>query len=298
MELKSDSHFFIGDQHLRQGKPCQDYAVSECFSDFCVAVVSDGCSSGGHTDIGARLTSLAALEAIKKYFSTSESKLNENTPDEINNSQSIIACGAYQMLGLTLEDMLATCLYIYVGASEGFIHILGDGVIATKAREGQIKMMRFDWSENAPLYPIYREDCFRSFTEFHGGNPNALKLKSEEWLYVPKDGFINPRVREFSISEGIKGFTKIISVEKIKNENLEFIAIFSDGATQVENLDWKNAVLELLSFKTTAGSFAKRRGIAFTKQRKPIDDLSFAVIQIIEKTDKEIENVGDTNRII
>jgi hypothetical protein len=44
--------------------PCQDYALSGVTRHLAYAVVADGCSSGGKTDIGARVLALATAIAL------------------------------------------------------------------------------------------------------------------------------------------------------------------------------------------------------------------------------------------
>src|SRR3989344_1416575 len=112
MKLFSDHHFSIGEQHFRQGKPCQDYALSGEFENISFAIVSDGCSGGDNTDLGARLTALAAASAIKaQWTGTGQIFYNENTDLQIDNELSVVQRSTYRMLGLTQKDMLATCLY-------------------------------------------------------------------------------------------------------------------------------------------------------------------------------------------
>jgi serine/threonine protein phosphatase PrpC len=71
----------------------------------------------------------------------------------------------------------------------------------------------------------------------------------------------------------------------LEMEEIEFIALFSDGVTQVDGVDWEDAVVELLSYKGTAGEFVKRRMIRAIKDwqkigKGPTDDIACAVIGI------------------
>lgn len=291
MKISADHHFSIGEQHLRQGKPCQDYAISGEFENLAFAIVSDGCSGGQNTDVGARFTALSSRAAIRNSWALKHSGLDEKVVEEINIEQSIIQRGTYRMLGLTEEDMLATCLYACFSEEGGLAHILGDGVLAWKSSDGLISMRRFDWADNAPLYPIYREDNFRAFVRFHGGDITSQRLTAEEWAYSPEGGYKHVKTSEFSVADGIKGQTELFSAIRVKEQKIDFVAIFSDGITQIENMDWKSAVVEMLSFKSAAGAFAKRRAISFLKTaresgKKPMDDLAYAVIQI-SREDKE-----------
>ena len=281
MHLTTDHYFSIGEQHLRLGKPCQDYALSGNFEKMAYAIVSDGCSSGAHTDIGARFTALAAALAIKNQWAKTKQIFFGNAAGEIDIQQNIILHGTYHMLGLRPEDMLATSLWACASQEGVLFHALGDGVMAWKSKNGSIIMEKLEWALNAPLYPIYGEDNFQTFIEFHGGNANLHALTSEKWKYAPTSGYEPLGKNEFSIAEGIQGISKVFGKAKIDAEEIEFIAIFSDGVAQIENMDWKEVVLELLSFKNTAGSFVKRRTISFLKKDgKAIDDLACAVIRI------------------
>jgi hypothetical protein len=58
--MKADSYFEIGSTH----QVCQDYALAYASDDFAYAIMSDGCTSSLNTDIGARLVSVIARDAI------------------------------------------------------------------------------------------------------------------------------------------------------------------------------------------------------------------------------------------
>ena len=292
MNSYSDHHFSIGEQHLKQGKPCQDHALSGSFENISFAIVSDGCSGGKHTDVGARFTTFSTALAIRNQWSTTGKICEENFPQEIDVKLNIIQRGTYHMLGLTREDMLATCLYACLAPDGGFIHVLGDGVIAWKSESGAVYMRRFDWAKNTPLYPIYGENNYIDFIKCHGGDLSAPALTSSSWMHTPENGYICTDHNTFTIAEGIKGFTELFSARRIKERGVRFLAVFSDGATQVNGKDWKDTVVELLAFKGVAGDFVKRRTISFLKggaasAYKPVDDLSCAVIHIGSSDEKE-----------
>lgn len=280
MKFTADHHFSIGDQHLRQGKPCQDYALSGASGNTAYVVVSDGCSSGGNTDVGARLTAIFAAKAIK------------------DRAEIKYPIGPYQELGLESKDMLATCIYASASPDGVNLRVLGDGVIAWKSKTGFITMQKFEWAKNAPLYPAYAEDNFLAFINFHGGDISAEALATEEWQYSIANGYEFTVRRNYSIEKGISGISEYFGAEKIKSEEIEFIAIFSDGALQIENMDWKDTVTELLAFKNIAGSFVKRRTISFLKKgAKAVDDLACAVIRI-EDSGKEEKQCPDASKTI
>lgn len=282
-KLFTDNYFHIGNQHLMTGKPCQDYAISDVCQNMAFAIISDGCSTGGHTDVGSRIVALSTAAAIRERWSINGNLLDESTPNEISFCQKALLPETGQKLGLSSCDMLATCIYACLSPDGGFVHALGDGVIALKDRNKHIFMSRFEWANNTPYYPAYNDDSLDNFINVHGGNLDELQLSEEIWQW-DDNSFIEKDRKHYSLSNGMNGIILKIS-KKSMAEALEFIAIFSDGITQIENLDWKDAVVRFMNFKNTKGEFVKRRMIRGIKDSQkdgkgPQDDIACAVIRI------------------
>jgi Protein phosphatase 2C len=266
MKIHADCAFHIGSQHLRNGLPCQDYAIAGDLPDRAYAVVSDGCSSGGRTDVGARLISLAATKIMR------DKNLNINH----------FICGidsTINFLDINQNDMLATLLSMRVTTSDVFIKVQGDGVVVLLEPTGSLCMFRLDWSKNMPCYPIYEEDNFAGFIEAQGG-PDVKAFHIETY----EGGFFS--TKSISVKDGIHGYSFTITGRPLKA-----VAIFSDGVTQIDGIPWQNAVSQLMSFKSTEGNFVKRRMNRFLKDaekvgRGPIDDIAMAAI-VIEDSNGE-----------
>ncbi|MFY9457834.1 MAG: protein phosphatase 2C domain-containing protein [Candidatus Spechtbacterales bacterium] len=282
--FETDSYFHIGHQHLNSGKPCQDYATSATYNDAAFAIVSDGCSSGGKTDVGARILALATASAICEHWTTVRTVREDTVPLEISIRQRLTMAGTRKTLGLSRQDMLATCLYQYLTPCGGFVHLQGDGVFAYKKRSGHIYMCRYEWADNKPLYLAYAEDYFAGFIKDHGGDVNAARLAKQYWEYTPDGKFSQLPSEEVTLGEAIHGITIRLSADELRD--VSFSAVFSDGVTQIDSLDWKEAVVELLAFKTIEGEFAKRRMIRAIKDAQkngkgPADDIAYAVVRVI-----------------
>lgn len=261
MRFHADSYFTIGAAHATAGRPCQDYAdVHNGVA--CRVVVSDGCSTGGRTDIGSRIVALSALRRIPL-----SAAFDQVRPDLLSTKYH---------LGLNQEDLLATCLIVTATTQQGWFDVSGDGVTALRYLDGTISMTRFEWANNMPYYPAYYYDEAQGaeFIRRHGGFESAC-FTAETFN---EDG--STTTRSFTATQG----------ERLRSEfnlqEIEFAAVFSDGVTQIDGIDWKDAVRELLNFKNTAGEFGKRRMIRYLKDIKaagskgPVDDISFAVIHI------------------
>jgi hypothetical protein len=276
MTLTTDSHFVIGHMHLTAGKPCQDYAIAKVQgAGTANCVLSDGCSTGGMTDVGARVVALSMANALQYSW--------RGQPPELRDKAMLEAKIA---LDLSSNDLLATSLCIQLHPElGGWIYMEGDGVIAFKNREGLINMTRYEWANNMPYYPIYRQNL-DTFLEAHGTDPEGKRMTVEKWK-VKACGYCKTWEEtdkfELPLKAGLSGI--LIPIVPTELPYLDLIAIFSDGICQIEGMDWKDAVKELLAFKSTGGEFVKRRMNAFVKNalklgHKPQDDLSCAVIKV------------------
>ena len=104
--------------------------------------------------------------------------------------------------------------------------------------------------------------------------------------------FFESGIKHYTLSKGIRG--AIINIPKdLLLKELEFIAVFSDGVTQIDQVDWKDAVAMFMSFKNTTGEFAKRRMIrgitdAQKNNKGPIDDISYAVVRVEQIMAEEV----------
>ena len=282
MQFFTDDHFSIGAAHLGAGLPCQDYALSGVKDTMAYAIVSDGCSTGGRTDVGARIIAHTAEVSIRDHWRRCSDPLRENSRLHIGMQQEVLLQQARLNLGLVQNDLLATCAYAYFSHRGGFVNVRGDAVVVVARRDGVMSFTKYSWANNMPLYPAYFADDYASFARAHGG-AGALAFEEDVWVYRPDEGWQTRGITKYSVGHGIKGCSTVFPIG-FQTETA-FVALMSDGATQVDGIDWKEAALSLMSFKGVEGSFAKRRMNGFIKnaQKKgkgPFDDIAYAVIRI------------------
>lgn len=295
----TDHYFQIGSAHYSNGKPCQDYSRSGSNELIACAIVSDGCSTGGHTDVGSRILTLSTFQAIRDHAKASRGALDTAVVSITSRQQQIISTSKI-VLGLEPKDMYATCVYAYLTLNGGFIHVQGDGVVALKYRNGNIKMFRYDWAKNAPFYPSYDDADAKMYINnphLHEGDERTALLTGIETFRNFGGAYSAEQIRILPFSEGRNGAVINLSIAELTE--LEYCAVFTDGITQIgklpraeEFIDWKDAVVEFLGFKSLAGEFVKRRMIRGLKDleklgKGPIDDISCAVVRI-DNTEEEI----------
>jgi hypothetical protein len=260
--------------------------MSGNFEGGAFAIVSDGCSTGGRTDVGARVVSLATAQAITSTDAIVVPFGGRPDAEFISAHRQVFMGSVQGDLGLPIHDMLATCLFVVATKDRGCtISIAGDGVLATRNSDGAIAMTRFEWQNNMPLYPAYAQDGYAAFVRAHGDNLDAPALTAETWVVDREGEKFNASSSAYSLGKAIRGIS--LSFDPGIVGDLRSIAVFSDGVTQVDGMSWQDAVLELLSFKSEHGDFAKRRMNRFLKDvgacgRGPLDDISYAAIQIFK----------------
>jgi hypothetical protein len=296
IQLNADSNFFIGDQHLRQGKPCQDYTLTERVGKAILAIVCDGCSTGLKTDVGARMWALATFAAIRGMFQENPTTtIDANITRKIDDMRRVIVNESKKIFGLHFNDLLATCGYALFSKHSGIIHLVGDGVVVEKYRDGRTVLHRYDWNHNTPAYPMYADDFYVAFISAHGGNINETALKRETVTIVGSE--VKDRVvTEIPLGAGMIGTTMEYDQKAI--EELEFVCIASDGITQIRKvadsqfMNWQLAAMDLVDFKSTPGEFVKRRTRSLVQGLGKsghvlLDDLGCATVALMVEDDEK-----------
>lgn len=275
--LHADHHSVIGKAHLRKGTPCQDYALSGSFGDVHYAIVADGCSTGGQTDLGSRLVALATRQAI------GELALNL---DVLNNPNAAMRSIAAQqqtrlqtmipLLGIETNDLLATCCSVIVTPTTAFAVMQGDGVLAYHTTDGERIVVAPEWSGNMPFYPAYR---------INQETMNAF-LKESTGMQV---------TTTIGVAESVQPVAPHLGLDYLINlttfrDKLTSVSVLTDGVKQMLHaqsqhmLPTLEVVDALLNYPTArAGRFVARRQNAtlsdYAKQGyAPEDDLSGATI--------------------
>lgn len=180
------------------------------------------------------------------------------------------------MLGLDDSDMLATAVSAIVTAQGAEIRVEGDGLFALVFTGENPVYTVIRWDDNAPAYPWYAKDGFVSFLAHHGGDTSYACEQTSDNMW-------QAATKRIKTVDAMRGVT--ITVPSEHMARLRWIAVFSDGACQVDGFHWQEVVRDLLNFRSLTGEFAKRRMIRFVQERcktgkGPLDDLAYAVIRI------------------
>ena len=237
--MPTDAAFVIGTRHSAVAAPCQDYARS---GDGWVAV-ADGCSTGGHTDIGARVWVQSAKRVI-------ETDGVEVVREGAKFMARLLDEGREQMRAYPVVDGLAT---LGVGAlveSNFYAVLQGDGCVAVALCDGGIEYCEISAPLNAPLYPQYLLD------DDH----------VNQWKTMVNRAHTQVRTFRYD-TEGV-----LISLKdtELDGEKLFFsgmwntadayaMMVCSDGVFSVPGKTAFTVLSELFSVKDPSGAFMQRR---------------------------------------
>lgn len=270
----SSSGFVIGATH----KVCQDYARSGVTEDGLVyAIVCDGCSQTEDSDVGARLLARAA-----------ENRLGYQ--DDVKGAVWDALTSVYPDACLDATLLVATHT---PGASYIRVFAWGDGVIATRRRDGTgWHIWRIDYVKGAPAYQSYTLDPAR--LEAYAKMSNDGEFTLTGWL--APDGAESFVSTLYGVNDsGIVPVTFGLPVSVY-----DVVMVATDGAFSWQKLstetrrEWvqHDALLPFVQRMTDPGSgtenFAERFLHKFVADRakeniRPADDVGVGVIYIPEE---------------
>lgn len=272
--MNADCAFTIGSTHA----VCQDYAVAINKPDRSHAIVSDGCSSSPHTDIGARLVVRAATQLLSTATQIAVTSLHEEASRQ--------ALKWAREIGLPDQSVDATLLTAQVLNNKLLIGVSGDGVVVLESTRGVFDVYSFSFLNGFPLYPAYQLQVER--LQALQSNENAEK-----------------EIRHFQ-APGPNGPFELVSTSSSSNvtESMELdatelkqVAIISDGihsfykteigttSRHTVSMPLQHVLKDVIAFKGGHGTFVARRLKKLTKQGQLIgmhhsDDLAIGAIHL------------------
>ena len=166
--MNSDSYFEIGSTHL----VCQDYALSGSFKDMHYGIVSDGCSSAEHSEIGAQILCLVARYNIQLYYDLFFSVEDQVMQTLLGNSILKRADELRKLYPIVPNALEATLLIMVAKGDQACVFGWGDGYVLSRVDNNFIEgthqplsYKKISYPEtNAPFYlSATREDYINKF---------------------------------------------------------------------------------------------------------------------------------------
>ncbi|MBS1722433.1 MAG: hypothetical protein JSS66_05440 [Armatimonadetes bacterium] len=281
--MSADSHYAKGWTHL----VCQDYAAHGKFKTpqsgdepliTHWGLVCDGCSTSDDTDIGARLLSCAAkknllglraiLDCLEAEGGNYLGSVNTIWEEYVRQAAECAAVWSRDM-GLGSKSVDATLLACFADKKWSCTASYGDGMHVVKRRVGTDRVIEIEYvsfPRSYPPYPSYLLDETRmqKFNELDGNEKKVIRWSSEGEIEETEGG--NPS-----------------HLLCYPTDEVEFIAVSSDGVSSFDGLPCQDVAQALVQFKNYAGEFVKRRmhralEELYKAHHVPSDDVSLATV--------------------
>jgi hypothetical protein len=160
--MHADSYYEIGSSHVA----CEDYALSGTKDGLSWAIVSDGCSSSKHTDVGARILAHTAKDVLLRMYvlkRLTDKRFMEDGGIESEFYDMVLerALAARASLRLDYDVFDATLLTAFAVRHPGEpdpvwgAFAIGDGSVVVRHASG-FHDVRLSYQSNAPYYISYR----------------------------------------------------------------------------------------------------------------------------------------------
>jgi hypothetical protein len=261
----SDSIYLQGKHFSNPELSCQDYALDlEKEDESGIIVVSDGCSSTSHSDLGARILSHLAATEIKNNQPIGPHLI-------FKAHQSLLSLGFTKKEDI-FEALCTTLLIAEEKENEIAIHTWGDGTICAQY-EDYFHAINIEYLINAPYYLVY--DAFPEFKkEYQTSYPknkkliSALKFKVKDCdKFISSTSFcydylevLESNNLETSYDCDFSSFFPKNGLQKIllMSDGLRSFQSFIDGKYQ--EIIWERIMIQILNSweKNFYGSLTKR----------------------------------------
>ena len=264
--MHADAAVLTGTRHGAVAAPCQDYALAASLGpQHAIALVADGCSTGGHTDLGARAWVLAALAALQRRDGLVPAAVLQRM---------VLARAGRILQALAFEDAFATLGVLQAHGDEVRAAFWGDGALLARHRDGSLTLVNLQYGDNAPPYLNYRRNrrARAAWQAAHGGQTLRIDIVrcSPEGVVATEchEAPAGPEPWEWHAHAG--------------RDALEVVVLATDGVcSRAEG--FAATARQLLAIQASAGEFLRRRlgrqGRAWqAAASSPTDDLAAAGI--------------------
>ncbi|VTU42530.1 hypothetical protein H6P1_00214 (plasmid) [Variovorax sp. PBL-H6] len=265
--MHTDHAVLTGSSHTAAATACQDYCLAGSAEGVAWAVVADGCSSGGASDLGARVWALAARRVLIRAA-------GELLP-AYELQRRVLERAEPLLANLSTEDGFSTLGVLQSDGALVRCCLFGDGVVIARHRDGGLSVWSVEYSANAPFYLQYLRDP-------------ALETAYDEQY---RDQLRNCVRTRLDANGGVLGSDVCAQSSQapaweltldVKRQDLDAVFVCSDGlGTTKEGLEATAAAVAAV--KNSTGEFVRRRVAKLARDwlkagGMPTDDLAVAGI--------------------
>ena len=247
----SDNATITGTKHSKTAIGNQDYSLTGTVDDSSYLLISDGCSSGRHTDLGSRFITLSARELVcQAPFNPLLFKAE------------LLEILSTKKHMLTPDDWLATLGVAVIRGEYLQVAFMGDGHIIIKYTNGNIRLVSLEYTQNRPYYLAY--DMF-NYTIPDSDNHFVIHNRL-------LDSYGDIITEDTQLYAENKPYTDVFPLT-----DANFLAISTDGLG-TSSMGVEKMAMEVCAIKSATGCFMKRRmgWIMRDSTRNVMDDFTVA----------------------
>jgi hypothetical protein len=265
-----DTAFTIGQAHFDTAKPCQDYSLAVQGLGQSWVVISDGCSTGGRTDMGARMWCQAFMHGLPTLAPEGRYSLEGYRLMLLSEVAPLLA-------PFDVTDGYATVGIAGASAKGAHAALFGDGVIVIKKKNGNLVAIVVEFEKNTPRYLSYERDPLLL------AQWQSQVADSKVWVTTTeyaKGGEVLSEFREASPAETFTGFWR----DWEDCSDFSYLMVMTDGALSFGHPSTFESLQPLSDIRNPVGVFVQRKmGALARKWRKagglgPMDDLAIGAI--------------------
>jgi hypothetical protein len=163
----------IGNDHKLLGRNNQDYFVVKKNNDKIVGIVCDGCGSGAHSEVGAKIGANIIVDRIMSSTNLTPA-IRKVLHSEIAHIAAMM-CGDSSKVNTVIWDyFLFTIMGFIIEKDKTVIFSIGDGVYSLNGEKYAI-----EYENNAPPYIMYENSTFKLLQTVDTKDLNSLIIGSD-----------------------------------------------------------------------------------------------------------------------
>jgi hypothetical protein len=237
--MHTDHAFLMGTSHAARATPCQDYCLSAVRGEDAWAIVADGCSTGGNTELGARAWTQAAHNLLQEHSDVLDTPELETR---------VLHAAGPELDKLEHDDGYATLAILQKHGHQVRATFFGDGALLARHADGTVTLINSRYTFDAPRYLNYFRDegCVKEWDALCPGQ----ELLVMTYRYDEDGQMVSSKVLA---SPGAAGPWCWAA----DAQDLELVLIATDGIDSRSPGFFKGA-RELLDVKSFTGDFLQR----------------------------------------
>jgi len=258
--MNTDVYYEIGSSH----RVCEDYTLSGIFEDMAYTIVSDGCSSSKHSDLGARLLTHVAKGVL--YYLKNRNYINSQEVTSIFQELVIKKClEVKHTLGLPINVFDATLLISVVFDNNIWCVGWGDGYFIFVDKDDHKIVIETIYESGAPYYLSHEMSLEKkeAYEKEYGNSElivNTYDINTTGDYSTIRHSYPPTYLYPVNLNHPIQNYKFIVAASDGINTYEDNPKLDPpDGSSEHKRYSALEMIPSIVGYKGTAGEFVVRR---------------------------------------